>query len=93
MLVHILIHTSVKLVTENYTATGQPVVILIHTSVKLVTLRLRHGCLWHWHFNPHEREARDDAGLVVKFFCGAILIHTSVKLVTFWRRANSRQVS
>ena len=37
------------------------------------------------HFNPHEREARDDnaEGVVQHVF--KILIHTSVKLVTRWR--------
>ena len=56
---HILIHTSVKLVTSQiYTPIGI-INILIHTSVKLVTFHLGRYAGGGHHFNPHEREARD----------------------------------
>ena len=35
------------------------------------------------HFNPHEREARDQAELDAITWEVSILIHTSVKLVTY----------
>ena len=56
---HILIHTSVKLVTvaKRYVHTARD--ILIHTSVKLVTRRSPRLYPAQRHFNPHEREARD----------------------------------
>ena len=56
--------------------------ILIHTSVKLVTRRRHRRARSLRHFNPHEREARDQSvagGLATETM---ILIHTSVKLVT-----------
>ena len=77
----ILIHTSVKLVTQGAEPLRWFRAILIHTSVKLVTLSgFRRG----WKavdFNPHEREARDDSGAPLRRD-QQILIHTSVKLVT-----------
>ena len=36
--------------------------ILIHTSVKLVTAIDAIRAKLRWHFNPHEREARDAKG-------------------------------
>ena len=59
----ILIHTSVKLVTNHLIAEKIPCVILIHTSVKLVTWLSRIEQAMNWHFNPHEREARDGCRL------------------------------
>ena len=77
----ILIHTSVKLVTETEAFNDFLVFILIHTSVKLVTCRQRRGFFLSEDFNPHEREARDQAYGAMAEQMG-ILIHTSVKLVT-----------
>ena len=77
----ILIHTSVKLVTD-YNHMYQTLVgILIHTSVKLVTLSGTCPFRLSRYFNPHEREARDVRSLE-NLPPIEILIHTSVKLVT-----------
>ena len=56
---NILIHTSVKLVTDAAQPWCQSEHILIHTSVKLVTRDRRADTGRHEDFNPHEREARD----------------------------------
>ena len=58
---HILIHTSVKLVTRDQRTRGGVHVILIHTSVKLVTVVSIMSVVRCAYFNPHEREARDEA--------------------------------
>ena len=58
----ILIHTSVKLVTRQHNGKKTCYIILIHTSVKLVTWLYSSPQGAHHNFNPHEREARDDAG-------------------------------
>ena len=55
----ILIHTSVKLVTEDYINALCEQIILIHTSVKLVTYSAPAITTTSKYFNPHEREARD----------------------------------
>ena len=55
--------------------------ILIHTSVKLVTKPRDMGDFSNSHFNPHEREARDEQ-TTDQCHISIILIHTSVKLVT-----------
>ena len=55
----ILIHTSVKLVTNEPGLAFLGIAILIHTSVKLVTRARAYGRHRIPHFNPHEREARD----------------------------------
>ena len=78
----ILIHTSVKLVTNQKRTPANSNSILIHTSVKLVTLSVPSGLMEMFNFNPHEREARDIA-LTHDLPGWVILIHTSVKLVTF----------
>ena len=57
----ILIHTSVKLVTQPLLVFPPKSAILIHTSVKLVTMAARRIALRPMNFNPHEREARDIA--------------------------------
>ena len=58
----ILIHTSVKLVTQD---SFEPIpagwYILIHTSVKLVTKASALSLFAIADFNPHEREARDNS--------------------------------
>ena len=77
----ILIHTSVKLVTARNLPLHADSSILIHTSVKLVTHRESETQHALADFNPHEREARDDAQRCLCRGIG-ILIHTSVKLVT-----------
>ena len=56
-------------------------IILIHTSVKLVTYHQSGRGAVSYHFNPHEREARDDY-IIDTQKSAIILIHTSVKLVT-----------
>ena len=57
--VGILIHTSVKLVTDVFPRVEQRLYILIHTSVKLVTFAHLVPHSMYSDFNPHEREARD----------------------------------
>ena len=57
--IHILIHTSVKLVTEDIGILLRANRILIHTSVKLVTSSHNVLMASKANFNPHEREARD----------------------------------
>ena len=50
--------------------------------MKLVTLRMPQDMNILFHFNPHEREARDAKSQVEAAAAKGILIHTSVKLVT-----------
>ena len=78
-----------KLVTSLTGEQLQYLIILIHTSVKLVTLRLGDALAGGFHFNPHEREARDLSGAALIVVSNDILIHTSVKLVTPCRRTDS----
>ena len=49
--------------------------------MKLVTLAEEFGGVYE-HFNPHEREARDESQALRITQAESILIHTSVKLVT-----------
>ena len=70
-----------KLVTARNLPLHADSSILIHTSVKLVTHRESETQHALADFNPHEREARDDAQRCLCRGIG-ILIHTSVKLVT-----------
>ena len=77
----ILIHTSVKLVTQSRPDRVRRYSILIHTSVKLVTQMNTVYSLLISNFNPHEREARD-IDPTTNEVNRLILIHTSVKLVT-----------
>ena len=48
-----------------------------------MTLRMPQDMNILFHFNPHEREARDVGVSQVGGDAGRILIHTSVKLVTY----------
>ena len=80
----ILIHTSVKLVTENiFPAKFLPSHFNPHEREARDDLRQRVVGVGT-DFNPHEREARDVFCGLGGIFC-RILIHTSVKLVTHGR--------
>ena len=67
-------------------------IILIHTSVKLVTFQKVFFIGSKFHFNPHEREARDYDAIGCIGIYGGILIHTSVKLVTCRRTGKKRWI-